>query len=197
MSRADRLATEITMSASTLATPEPQVSGWRALAARMGRSGWLAVLAILAAVFAVQAPAIARVAARSRLHAPDLALITGAPPAVQVHLTAVLAALGVGAWLLIGRKGRLAHRVLGWSWAVFMIVAAGSSLLIHTSGGFSILHGFSAWTLVAVPLGVYAARRHEVGRHRRYMTGVFLGGLVVAGALAFLPGRLMWAMFFG
>ena len=29
------------------------------------------------------------------------------------------------------------------------------------------------------------------------MTGMFVGGLVVAGLLTFLPGRLMWAIFFG
>lgn len=33
--------------------------------------------------------------------------------------------------------------------------------------------------------------------HRRMMTGLFIGGLVIAGALTFLPGRLMWQVFFG
>ena len=44
---------------------------------------------------------------------------------------------------------------------------------------------------------VYAARRHRVAAHRRAMTGMFVGGLIVAGAFTFLPGRLMWAIFFG
>jgi uncharacterized membrane protein len=35
-----------------------------------------------------------------------------------------------------------------------------------------------------------------VQAHRRAMTGMFVGGLIVAGALTFLPGRLMWAIFF-
>ena len=38
---------------------------------------------------------------------------------------------------------------------------------------------------------------HRVAAHRRAMTGMFVGGLVVAGLLTFLPGRLMWAIFFG
>ena len=29
------------------------------------------------------------------------------------------------------------------------------------------------------------------------MAGLFLGGLIVAGLLAFIPGRLMWRLFFG
>jgi len=29
------------------------------------------------------------------------------------------------------------------------------------------------------------------------MTGMFVGGLIVAGLLTFLPGRLMWTLFFG
>jgi uncharacterized membrane protein len=29
------------------------------------------------------------------------------------------------------------------------------------------------------------------------MTGLFVGGLLIAGAFAFLPGRLMWQIVFG
>ncbi len=29
------------------------------------------------------------------------------------------------------------------------------------------------------------------------MTGLYVGGLIFAGTLAFLPGRLMWQVFFG
>lgn len=46
-------------------------------------------------------------------------------------------------------------------------------------------------------MAIYAVRRGKVQAHRRAMTGMFVGGLLVAGALTFLPGRLMWAIFFG
>ena len=46
-------------------------------------------------------------------------------------------------------------------------------------------------------MAVYAARRHRVASHRRTMTGLFVGGLLVAGGLTFLPGRLMWRVVFG
>ena len=134
-----------------------------------------------------------------RPHAPDITPLMEASLAIQIHGVVVLAALGVGLDLLFGPKGRLAHRVLGWTWAVFMVTGAVSSLFIMeiSPGGFSFIHIFSLVTLIAVPLGVYYARRHNVQGHRGTMIGVFNGGLLVAGSFAFLPGRLMWQVFFG
>lgn len=131
-------------------------------------------------------------------HAPDLAPLLEASPAIQIHLAVVLAALAIGLYLLAGPKGRTAHRVLGWTWASFMLVGAVSSLFIMevSPGSFSFIHLFSLATLISVPLGVYYARRHNVNAHRGAMTGVFIGGLLVAGTLSFLPGRLMWQVLF-
>jgi uncharacterized membrane protein len=164
--------------------------------------------ALIAIVMAVAATALFTaisygpqiVAAVPRLgfhpHAPNLALIAAQPPAVQVHLYAVLSALAVGIYLMTGRKGVMVHRILGWAWSIFMVTAAASSLLIR-HGGFSFLHLFSVFVLISVPMAVYAARRHNVVRHSRTMSGAFWGGLIVAGTFAFLPGRLMWMVFFG
>jgi uncharacterized membrane protein len=33
--------------------------------------------------------------------------------------------------------------------------------------------------------------------HQRAMTGMFLGGMVIAGAFTFFPGRLMWRVIMG
>jgi len=46
-------------------------------------------------------------------------------------------------------------------------------------------------------LAVLAAHRHAVDRHRRAMIRIFVGGLVVAGLLTFLAGRIMHAVAFG
>src|SRR3989344_4426220 len=62
--------------------------------------------------------------------------------------------------------------------------------------GLSFIHRTRGWTVVSLPMAVHAARRHKVQAHRRAMTGMFVGGLIVAGALTFLPGRLMGAIFF-
>ncbi len=174
-------------------TAEQPVSIGRRAGNRPALIAGAAVLASAAAAAGVAGlPAV-------HAHAPDLALLAAAPPQVKVHLAAALVALGIGAALLIGVKGSRLHRTLGWSWVAAMAVTAISSLLIKSAfapGHFGPIHLLSGWTLIALPMGVYAARRHNVARHRRTMTALFVGGLIVAGAFTFLPGRLMWALFF-
>lgn len=132
-------------------------------------------------------------------HWPDLSLVAQAAPAIKIHLAVVVTALVLGAAQLLGPKGTTAHRVMGWSWVALMLTAAISSLFIRVvnNGAFSFIHLFAVWTLIAAPLGVYFARRHKVLPHSRMMSNLFYGGLILAGVFAFLPGRLMWQMFFG
>ncbi|MDO1557925.1 DUF2306 domain-containing protein [Brevundimonas sp. 2R-24] len=139
------------------------------------------------------------VRAGGRLHAPDLSLLGEVPPAVVVHLGGALTALSIGVVLLLGVKGNRVHRTLGWTWVIAMAVTAVSSLFIRqiNGGAFSFIHLLSGWTIIVLPMAVFAARRHQVARHSREMTGLFVGGLLLAGALSFLPGRLLWEMFLG
>jgi uncharacterized membrane protein len=134
-----------------------------------------------------------------RPHAPELWRIGTASPAIQWHMVGVAAALVVGLILLAGVKGRTMHRVLGWTWVVAMGLVAVSSLFIRmvNHGQLSWLHLFTGWTLIALPMGVAFARTHRVRLHARTMTGLFVGGLVVAGLFTVVPGRLMWQVFFG
>lgn len=161
----------------------------------------LAITVVLIALAVQQGGggAVGRLAARASLHLPRFELLAQAPPAIQIHVAAVLLALMVGIVLLAGVKGSTVHRTLGWGWVVAMATAAVASLFIRVinHGGFSFLHLFAAWTLVALPIGLVAARRHKVRLHGRMMAGLFTGGLLVAGVTAFLPGRLMWQVFFG
>jgi uncharacterized membrane protein len=55
----------------------------------------------------------------------------------------------------------------------------------------------SIFTLVTLPLAVWAAHRHEVTAHRRAMIMLFSGALVIAGLFTLLPGRIMHAVVFG
>ncbi len=144
--------------------------------------------------------AAGRYLAEADLHWPRLSLLADASPAVQIHVAAVVAALIVGGVLMSGVKGNRLHRTLGWGWVIAMALAAVASLFIQQISqghGFSWLHLFSGWTLIALPIAVVAARRHHIRAHSRTMTGLFVGGLIVAGITAFLPGRLMWQVFFG
>jgi uncharacterized membrane protein len=132
-------------------------------------------------------------------HAPDLALLTRQPTVIQVHLYAALLAVMLGAVMMLARKGRTFHRAAGWIWVTLILLVAGSSLFITGLNGdkWSFIHLLAGWTIIAAPIGLIAARRHKVKQHRRTMMGLFYGGVLIAGAFAFSPGRLMWNLFLG
>jgi uncharacterized membrane protein len=118
---------------------------------------------------------------------------------IRVHLTAALTALMIGVALMLRIKGTGLHKLLGWTWVLAMGITAVSSLFIReiNHGSFSFIHLLSGWTIVGLPGAVYAIKRGKVGAHRRAMTGMFVGGLLLAGLFAFIPGRLLWTVFLG
>lgn len=171
---------------------------------RAGFARWFALSMVGVAVIvgAAMGPfwsAVLAVAGRARLHAPDFALLAGLSLPIKIHLATALAALVLGAVLMAVRKGRLFHRVAGWVWVSLVSVTAGATLFITSlnPGGWSLLHLFTGWVLIGLPLAVIAARRHAVARHRRHMMGLFYGGFAINLFVAFLPGRTLWMTFFG
>lgn len=162
-------------------------------------AGWVLVAAAAVAIAALFGPQIITIAGKGRLHGPDLALFAAQPMILQLHILAALGTVAVGGLIFSLRKGQAFHRTAGWTWVVLMATTAFSSLFIVGLNGdvWSLIHLLSGWVLVTLPLAVYAARKHRVSIHRRAMTGMFVGGSLVAGAFTFLPGRLMWALFFG
>jgi uncharacterized membrane protein len=162
-------------------------------------AGWVLVAAAAVAIAALFGPQIITIAGKGRLHGPDLALFAAQPMILQLHILAALGTVAVGGLIFSLRKGQAFHRTAGWTWVVLMATTAFSSLFIVGLNGdvWSLIHLLSGWVLVTLPLAVYAARKHRVSIHRQAMTGMFVGGSLVAGAFTFLPGRLMWALFFG
>lgn len=154
-------------------------------------------LFLLAAVAAGAALALA--IASTVAHAPDWALLARQPLVIQLHIAAALAALLLGTVQLVGIKGTGLHRLIGWSWVVAMATVAISSLFIRqiNPGSFSWIHLLSGWTLIALPMALFAVRRGRIGSHASGMTWTFVGGLIIAGAFTLMPGRLMWKVFFG
>jgi uncharacterized membrane protein len=81
-----------------------------------------------------------------------------------------------------------------------MVLIAASSFWIHgfrIIGPFSPIHLLSIFTLVMLPVAVLHARRHRVERHRKAMTSIFIGAMVIAGLFTLLPGRIMHDVVFG
>lgn len=121
-------------------------------------------------------------------------------PLVQIHAFAALAALALGILQFAGPKGNRPHRVIGWMWVLLMAVVALSSFGINdirTLGPFSAIHLLSVFVLVVLPLAVWRARRHEIERHRKAMVALYIGALILAGALTLLPGRVMHEVVYG
>jgi uncharacterized membrane protein len=132
-------------------------------------------------------------------HAPDWALAAALSPTIKIHILAALSALAIGTMILFQPKGSHFHKTLGWAWVIAMATAAVSSLLItEINGGmWSFIHLLSGWTIIGLPMAIYAVRNRNVKAHQRAMTGMFVGGLIVAGLLTFIPGRFFYNFFFG
>ncbi|MBX3498180.1 MAG: DUF2306 domain-containing protein [Alphaproteobacteria bacterium] len=122
--------------------------------------------------------------------------VAAAPLAIQVHLVTVLAAAGLGLWLLAQPKGTPVHRITGRVWMALMVVAALSSFLIPATllrvvGPFGAIHGLSVLVLVMVTLAIRAARAGRIRAHRGFVIGLYVGAILGAGGGALVPGRMI------
>ena len=112
-----------------------------------------------------------------------------------LHLSTIVPAFLIGTYLLIKRKGSPRHKMLGKFYmslmlttgiiTLFMPAYIGPQLLNH----FGYLHLFSLLVLVSVPMSYLAISNS--------MIGLYVGGILVAGSIAFLPGRMLTQLLFG
>lgn len=130
--------------------------------------------------------------------------LLAAPPAVQIHVATVVPAFFIGTWLIFfSAKGARNHRAAGYVYLTLMTVTAITALFIHQLPALDIFHGFGPIHLFSFVtlLGVFGALRgawtHNIRLHRGAMLGVYIGGILIAGTFAFLPGRIMHATVFG
>ena len=129
----------------------------------------------------------------------DIGPVLRASLAVQFHLATVLPAFAIGTYLIFfSSKGAPHHRALGYVYLALMSITAVSTLFIHelNPGGFSPIHLFVPLTFFGVWGAISGARAHNIRRHRSAMLGLYIGGVLIAGALTFLPGRVMYSVFF-
>ncbi|OAI43942.1 hypothetical protein AYO42_01165 [Rhizomicrobium sp. SCGC AG-212-E05] len=134
----------------------------------------------------------------------SLAPLLAAPFAVQLHVFTVVPAFLLGTWLiLVSRKGARRHRAIGYVYLTLMTITAIAALFIHQIPsidiffGFGPIHIFSIVTLSGVVGALRSAWAHDVKGHRNAMLAVYIGGILIAGSFAFMPGRIMHAIVFG
>ena len=130
-----------------------------------------------------------------------------APWVIQVHAFAAIAAFFLGIVQFTAPKGTLPHRTLGVVWVLLMTAVAVSSIFVRPSiqpglplaQWFSPIHIFTILTVSGLVGGVRHLARGgpNLKRHKGPFIGMFLGGLVLAGAFAFYPGRIMHEVVFG
>ena len=133
-----------------------------------------------------------------------LAPLLHAPLAVQIHVVTVVPAFFLGTWqIFFSRKGAPFHRALGYLYLGLMTVTSIAALFVHQLMphgpffGFSPIHLLVPLTLFGVVGALRGAWTHNIAQHRYSMLGVYIGGLLIAGSLALMPGRIMHAVVFG
>jgi uncharacterized membrane protein len=120
---------------------------------------------------------------------------------IYAHLASIVPAAFIGAYLLLRQKGTPGHRCLGKIYMMLMMSTAIITLFITAEVGptlfdhFGFIHLFSILVIYSVPAAYFAARAHNIKRHKFYMLGVYLGAVLIAGVFTFTPGRLMHTWF--
>ena len=126
--------------------------------------------------------------------------LLSAPIAIQIHASAAILALALGAVILFRPKGTPLHKVLGRVWAVLMLIVATSAIFINEIqlvGPFSPIHLFVLLTYAGIGFGIWEIRHGRVQSHRATMQSTYLGALLLTGAFTLLPGRRMHDVLFG
>jgi uncharacterized membrane protein len=127
----------------------------------------------------------------------NFAPIVEAPLAIQIHLATIIPAFFLGTWLIFfSRKGASAHRAIGTAYLVLMTITATAAIFIPR-GRISFFYFFVLLTHFSVFRAIWFLRKKNIPGHRRAMLGLYVGGLLIAGGLTFLPGRMMYRLFFG
>jgi uncharacterized membrane protein len=120
-----------------------------------------------------------------------------------LHLATVVPAFFIGVFQLLRRKGTPGHKLLGKIYMVLMLATAFITLAMPAEVGprflnhFGVIHIFSLLALFSVPTAYIAARRGDIKAHRYAMIGLYVGGILIAGAFAFSPGRMLHQWLFG
>lgn len=134
----------------------------------------------------------------------DPAPILAASPQIKIHLLAALGACVLGLTIFLHQKGTRFHKTMGWTYVALMTITAVSAVFIRrpegagwSLNGYTPIHLFVVLTAVSLPVALIAIRSGNVRAHARSMIGLFIGAILIAGALTLLPGRIMHAVFFG
>lgn len=120
--------------------------------------------------------------------------LTGLTPALYIHISGALLALGLGPLVLWRKRRDALHKRLGYVWVLAMGLTALSGFAIpshFTAIGLGPIHLLSAYALSGLYVAMRAILRRDVATHSQVMQNLYVRGVGLAGAFNFLPGRTM------
>ena len=118
------------------------------------------------------------------------------------HLATIVPAFLIGTFQLFMTKGTPRHKLLGKVYMVLMLITATITLFMpalvgpQVVGHFGYIHLFSLLVFYSVPTAYVNARRGNIKAHKSAMIGLYIGGILIAGSFAFMPGRLLHSWLF-
>jgi uncharacterized membrane protein len=118
------------------------------------------------------------------------------------HLATIVPAFLIGTILLFMKKGTPLHKLLGRIYMPLMLVTAIITLFMPAfvgprfAGHFGFIHLFALLVLYSVPTAYINARKGDIAKHRSAMIGLYVGGILIAGSFAFMPGRMLNQLLF-
>jgi uncharacterized membrane protein len=121
---------------------------------------------------------------------------------ILLHLSTIGPAFLMGTYIMLNKKGTEPHKRLGRVYMGLMLLTALVTLLISAQLGptlfdhFGYIHLLSLLVLYSVPKAYFAIKVGDVKTHKWNMIGLYIGGLLVAGTFALMPGRLLGDLLF-
>lgn len=120
-----------------------------------------------------------------------------------LHFATVAPAFLLATFLLIMPKGTPLHKLLGKLVMLLILATAIITLFMPATlgpslyGHFGFIHGISVFVIYSIITAYVAAKRGNIKAHKAKLVGVYVGGFLIAGSLAFMPERLLHAWVFG
>lgn len=118
-----------------------------------------------------------------------------------LHLASIFPAFLIATFLMLSKKGTTIHRLLGKIFMILMLFSAAVSLFMSAEVGptlfshFGFIHLLSIQVLYSVCAAYIAVKQGDIRRHKTNMILLYVGGLMIAGGLTLLPGRLLHSWF--
>ena len=125
---------------------------------------------------------------------------------IVTHTAFDLAAVPVGVYIFLTKKGTSRHKLAGRFWAALLTIVSMSAIPIQSinPGHYSLIHLLIPYTIGSLIYSIWNIRRFKVTRLQKYryahmysMIGVYVGALLIAGAFTLLPGRFLHGVVFG